>query len=126
MGTNITKQNLQHDNPVYTTAIAMSITGIPAFAGLFITGVPAVIGTGQAWVSLSCIGLLAVFGTLIAWILFYRLVQRTDALYAASVTYLVPIVAVSWGLLDGEVLNLVQMSGAVVILIGVYFTTRSK
>lgn len=126
MASNITKQKLQNDNPLYSTAIAMSMVGLPAFLGVFLTGVPAVISTGHAWFALGCIGFLGIFGTLIAWVLFYRLVQRTDALFAASVTYLVPIVAVSWGLLDGEVLSLLQLLGMFIILAGVYFTTSGK
>ncbi|HRG88538.1 MAG TPA: EamA family transporter, partial [Chitinophagales bacterium] len=63
---------------------------------------------------------------LIAWMLFYRLVQRTDALFAASVTYLIPIVAIAWGVLDGEVLSVMQIGGMLLILAGVYFTTRMQ
>jgi drug/metabolite transporter (DMT)-like permease len=58
--------------------------------------------------------------------LFYRLLQRTDAVFAASVTFLVPIVAISWGILDGEVLSLLQFGGMGLILTGVYFTTKSR
>ena len=55
-----------------------------------------------------------------------RLVQRTDALFAASVTYIIPMVAIAWGLLDGEVLTLMQLGGMILILTGVYFTTYQK
>jgi drug/metabolite transporter (DMT)-like permease len=58
--------------------------------------------------------------------LFYRLVQRTDALFAASVTYLIPVVAITWGLLDGELLGVLQVGGMALILTGVYFTTLQK
>jgi drug/metabolite transporter (DMT)-like permease len=126
MSTNITKQKLQNENPIYTTAIAMCMVGLPAFGCLFFTGAPAKIAGGQVWLSLAAVAALAVFGTLVAWILFYRLVQRTDALFAASVTYLVPIVAVSWGLRDGETLSLLQVAGMMLILTGVYFTTRPQ
>jgi drug/metabolite transporter (DMT)-like permease len=126
LGTNITKQKLQNENPLYTTAVAMTIIGIPCIIALFFTGAPAKIAAGGAWLSLGCIALLSVFGTFIAWILFYRLVQRTDALFAASVTYLVPIVAISWGRIDGELLNLFQLLGFALIIVGVYFTTQQK
>ena len=52
--------------------------------------------------------------------------QRTDALFAASVTYLIPIVAIGWGLFDGEILSLIQVGGMVLILVGVYYTTKQK
>jgi drug/metabolite transporter (DMT)-like permease len=124
MGTNLTKQKLQDQNPIYTTSLVLLMMGVPALIGLGFTNAPAKITSGQVWLPLICVATLAVFGTLIAWILFYRLLQRTDALFAASVTYLVPIVAVSWGILDGEVLSLIQFGGMGLILIGVYFTTR--
>jgi drug/metabolite transporter (DMT)-like permease len=127
MSTNITKQKLQNQNPVYATSLAMSIIGVPAVTILFLfTGAPAKILSGQVWISLASVSVLSIFGTLIAWMFFYRLVQRTDALFAASVTYIIPMVAIAWGLLDGEVLTLMQLGGMILILTGVYFTTYQK
>ena len=126
IGTNLTKQKIQNENPLYTTAISMSMVGIPATIGVFFTDAPSKISTGTVWIPLLAIAALAVFGTFLAWILFYRLLQRTDMLFATSVTYLVPIVAISWGILDGEVLSVIQIGGMMLILTGVYFTTRSS
>ncbi len=126
LSTNITKQNLQNQNPVYTTSLAMGMIGAPAIVALFFTQVPIKIMSGLVWYPFLSTVVLAVFGTVIAWMLFYRLVQRTDALFAASVTYLIPIVAISWGLLDGEILSVVQIGGMLLILTGVYFTTSTK
>lgn len=126
IGTNLTKQKLPDENPIYTTALAMFMMGVPALIGLFFTAAPAKIASGQAWIPLICIATLAIFSTVIAWMLFYRLLQRTDAVFAASVTFLVPIVAISWGILDGEVLSLLQFGGMGLILTGVYFTTKSR
>ena len=125
LGTNLTKQKMQSENPIYTTVISMSFAGVPALIGLFLTSAPFKIASGQMWVPLAAIAALAVFGTFVAWILFYRLLQRTDMLFATSVTYLVPIVAISWGFLDGEVLSILQIGGMFLILTGVYFTTRA-
>ena len=94
--------------------------------GLCFTNAPSKIIHGEVWLSFACVTALAVFGTLIAWMLFYRLVQRTDALFAASVTYLIPIVAIAWGFLDGETLSIIQIGGMVLILVGVYFTTKQQ
>lgn len=126
LSTNITKQNLQNQNPVYTTALAMSMIGIPSVSALFFTEAPAKIIAGLVWQPFLCTVILAVFGTLIAWMLFYRLVQRTDALFAASVTYLIPVVAISWGLMDGETLSVIQIGGMLLILTGVYYTTATQ
>ena len=104
----------------------MAIIGIPAIIGLLFTNAPQIVLSGTAWISVGSIVFLAVFGTFIAWMLFYRLVQRTDALFAASVTYLIPLVAILWGLLDGEHLSPIQFGGMMLILLGVYFTTTQK
>lgn len=124
MSSNITKQKMQNSNPLYTTALAMCMIGVPSFIGLWFTDVPAKIMQGMAWQSLLSVIALSLFGTLIAWVLFYKLVQRTDALFAASVTYLIPIVAIAWGLIDGESLSPPQLAGFILIMIGVYFTTK--
>ncbi len=126
MSSNITKQKLQNQSPVQTTSLAMMMIGIPAFIMLLFTDVPQKISNGTVWFPLVCVAALSVFGTLIAWMLFYRLVQRTDALFAASVTYLIPIVAIAWGLFDGETFSAIQLVGVVLILVGVYFTTRQN
>ena len=126
LSSNLTKQKLQNQNPLYTTSLAMAIIGIPAIIGLLFTNAPQIVLSGTAWISVGSIVFLAVFGTFIAWMLFYRLVQRTDALFAASVTYLIPLVAILWGLLDGEHLSPIQFGGMMLILLGVYFTTTQK
>lgn len=69
-------------------------------------------------------GILGVVGSGVAMILFNRLLQSTSAVFASSVTYLIPIVAVGWGLLDGERLALQQVLGMGVILVGVYLVNR--
>lgn len=126
MSSNLTKQKLQNLSPIYTTSLAMSMIGAPMLVGLLLfTDAPAQIVSGTAWPSVAAVVALSLFGTLIAWMLFYKLVQRTDALFAASVTYLIPIVALAWGMLDGETLTLYQLSGFGLIMLGVYFTTRT-
>lgn len=69
---------------------------------------------------LGYVSVLALIGTAIAMILYYKLIQQTSAVFAASVTYLMPIVAVIWGVLDGEELHFAHFLGAGLILFGVY------
>ena len=113
-------------NKGVTIPFHMYVCAPPAFSiALLFSNAPTKIISGQVWAPFACTATLAIAGTLIAWMLFYKLVQRTDALFAASVTYLIPIVAISWGLLDGEVLSIIQVGGMLLILTGVYFTTAS-
>lgn len=79
-----------------------------------------------AWLSLLFICILGVVGTAIALILFNQLVKLTSPVFASFVTYLVPIVAITWGLWDGEVLVLGHYIGIVLIIFGVAFANRPK
>ena len=76
--------------------------------------------------SLGYIGILSVVGTGIAKTIYNKLVQISDPIFSASVTYLIPIVAIFWGILDGETLSLVQFFGAMIILLGVFLVNKSK
>jgi drug/metabolite transporter (DMT)-like permease len=76
--------------------------------------------------SLFYITLLALFGTALAKILFNRLIQLSNPVFSTSVTYIIPIVALFWGVLDGEQFNLLQLAAGGVILLGVYISNRKK
>lgn len=80
------------------------------------------VGAGQA---LGFVLLLALFGTAISLVLFNKLVQVTTPVYAASVTYLIPIVAMFWGFIDGEPISYIQLIGLVGILLGVYLANKN-
>ncbi|WP_198520009.1 DMT family transporter [Olleya sp. Bg11-27] len=68
--------------------------------------------------------ILAFFGTALAKVLFNTLVQMSTPVFASSVTYIMPIVALTWGLLDGESFSWTQGVGTLIILIGVYLANR--
>lgn len=69
---------------------------------------------------LGFVAILGLVGTATAMILFYKLIQQTSAIFASVVTYLMPLVAVFWGILDGEKLTWIHAIGGVLILVGVY------
>ena len=74
--------------------------------------------------SLFYIGFLGVIGTALALVLFNFLIKRTDALYASSVTFLMPIVAMFWGFMDNEQLGLTHVMGFILVLLGVFLTNK--
>ncbi len=76
--------------------------------------------------SLGYVAVLAVLGTGVAKVLFNKMVQVTTPIFASSVTYLIPLVAVFWGVMDGENLSLIQGVGGVIILTGVYMVNKNK
>lgn len=72
-------------------------------------------------VGLGFVSLLSVFGTGLAMMLNYRLLSVSTPLFASTVTLLMPVVAIIWGILDGEKLTSMQVFGAVIILAGLIF-----
>lgn len=82
--------------------------------------------TPQMGKSLLAITFLAVVGTGVGKILFNRLIQVSSPIFSSSVTYLMPIVSVLLGSLDGEKLSVYQILGGVIVLIGVYLTHKKK
>ena len=60
-----------------------------------------------------------ILSTALAVILFNRLIKQTTALFASSVTYLIPVVAVGWGVLDGETVDTTQLAYLILILGGI-------
>ncbi|MDC1459482.1 DMT family transporter [Flavobacteriaceae bacterium] len=77
-------------------------------------------------VALFCHLILSIVGTVFAKILFNKFVQIASPVFASSVTYTLPIVALFWGLLDGEVFTLNQFFATVIILIGVYLANKKS
>lgn len=78
------------------------------------------------WSSLGYIALLCVLGTAIAKVMFNRLVQISSPVFSVSVTYLIPVVGVFWGVLDGERFSVGQFGASALILLGVYLVNRNK
>ena len=73
----------------------------------------------------SYIALLAVLGTAIAAIIFNRLLSHSSAIFVSSITYLIPIVAIIWGIFDGEIITCYHILGCIVILSGVYLVNKT-
>lgn len=109
-----------------TTGSFLVIVG-PALVILYFTGFfEAVFSSPEMQHALVYVLLLSFFGTAIAKVLFNKLVQIASPVFAASVTYTMPLIAVSWGLLDGEVVSGYQLFGGAAILLGVYLTNRNE
>ena len=76
--------------------------------------------------SLYYVLVLALLGTALAKIIFNRLIQLSNPVFSTSVTYLIPVVALFWGILDGESFNLYQLGAGGIILLGVYLSNRKR
>lgn len=114
-----------------TSALTITVTsfflvGLPAIiwalsAGKALQTAAAVEG-GAGWWALGYVAILAIFSTVLSSIIFFKMVQRTGAVFSSTVSYIIPLVALSWGLLDGEGLSLLQLPAIAFILVGVSLT----
>jgi len=122
---NIIKRYLQDVNPLHMTGFFFFVTGVPIGIYLFSTDFVHVLTTNKnALTSLGYISILAIFGSAISIVLWNMLIQKTNAVFAASVTYIMPIFAIMWGLMDGEKFLFIYCFMIVLILIGVYLTNK--
>ena len=124
LNVNLLKKYLSDLTPLSITTGNFLILLFPALGILFFTGFFDVVHVEKVQHSLLFILVLGVVGTGIANIIFFKLIQISSPVFATSVTYLIPVVAFFWGLLDHEMLTPVQGIGAFVILIGVYLSAK--
>ena len=125
---NIIKRHLQNISPIAIAVGNFAIIIIPAFIVLIFSGffTSQVIQGPDFTMSLFYIFLLSLFGTAIAKVLFNNLVQISTPIFASSVAYIMPIIAVSWGVLDGESFGFWQGVATVIILLGVYLANSKR
>ena len=79
-----------------------------------------------AWESLGFVCILAIVGSAISVILFNVLIKKSTAIFASSCTYLIPVVAVMWGTLDGEKVVVFQLLAILIILSGIWLINKKN
>lgn len=126
-GSNIVKARLSDVNSTVLASLSLLVIGPFTVVYLFSTDfIGRVISIEGSWEALGYIAILGIIGTGLALALINRLIQITTPVFASSVTYLIPIVAVMWGLLDNEKLYLMHYAGMVLIIAGVYIVNKVK
>ncbi len=124
---NIIKHRLQGMKPLVMSSMALLTVAPIAFGYLLTTDVAGKLQhTPGAWEAFLYIALLAVFSTAVGLVLFNKLIHISTTLFASSSTYLIPIVALMWGVLDGETIQLWHYLGMLVVLAGVFIVNRAK
>ncbi len=124
---NLVGRFMQNMGSLNIASIAFAFLIVPSLCVLYFTGYfnnqfsdPVVLR------SLVASSLLGIVGTSIATILFYFLVKRAGIIFGSLVTYGIPVIAVAWGLADGESLSFMQVICLGVILLGVYIVNRGN
>jgi drug/metabolite transporter (DMT)-like permease len=124
---NTVRERLAHLRSYVISAISLGLVALPAWAWVASSDLPEVVAVHPDGPrGLLAIVVLASVGTAGALVLFNTLIQWTNALVAASVTYIIPVFATLWGFWDGEVLHSGQILAGVIILAGVWVTNRKK
>lgn len=124
---NVIKHYLQNVPTLGIASLAFLFVGPLAGAYLFTTNFSTIVAADpNALNSLGFISILAVFGTALSVIVFNVLIQQTNALFASSVTYLIPVVAIMWGLFENERIHPFHYLSIVVILLGVYLVNKKE
>ncbi|MBO3098610.1 DMT family transporter [Gelidibacter pelagius] len=121
------KEKIPNLSSIKLTAAVFTFWAFPSLVILFFTN----LFQNFEWNSerteaMGYLGFLSIFGTAVAMSLYYKLIQNTSPVFASSVSYVLPIVAVIWGVLDGEKFTFWYLIGAVLIAIGIYLIREKK
>jgi drug/metabolite transporter (DMT)-like permease len=125
---NIIKKYLSEVSSVQIASLAFMFIG--PFAGIYLFLATdfvkvAAINPG-AMQSIAYISILAVIGSALSVMIFNVLIKITSAIFASSVTYIIPVFAMLWGVFDGEAINLIHLASIAVILTGVYLVNKKN
>lgn len=124
---NIVKHYLYGLPAAAISALALTFVGPICIVLALTSGLPeTLMEHPQGWRAFGHVVLLAVLSSALALVLWNMLLQRTTALRASSVTYLMPIVAVGWGFLDGEYITAGQIGMIGVVLASVYLVSLAE
>jgi drug/metabolite transporter (DMT)-like permease len=127
MSVNIIRNKLHDVASLHISGFALLLVGPPSAIYVLTTDFTHRLSSNpHALVSLGYIFVLAIFGTAISIVIFNQLIKTSGALFASSVTYLIPIVAMLWGLADGEQIGWFHLVAMGAILGGVYLINLKK
>ncbi|HSH52740.1 MAG TPA: DMT family transporter [Bacteroidales bacterium] len=111
-------------NGLELTSLAFMFIGPLAGIYLLFSDLPNVLTSNDYLLNLGFIAILAVVGTVLALVIFNTLIQHTSAIFGSSVTYIIPVFAIMWGLFDGETLSILQFLWIALIIVGVYLVNK--
>ena len=120
------KSKLTHLSGVQITSLSFLFIGPVALIYLLTTNF-APVAANPAWpVHLLALAALGIVGTALGMLLMNSLIRYSSAVAASSVTYIIPIFAIMWGVFDGEKVTLLHMLCMAIILSGVYLISRKS
>lgn len=121
---NIINKYLKEINALKMTSVAFLFVGLIAFVVLLTTDFFTIIVLPENRLTLMYLLILGGINTSLALVIFNYLLQITSPVFASTVTYLIPVVAIMAGIFDHEVIGLSHLIGMSVILFGVYLINK--
>jgi len=122
---NIIKNKLTEVSSFAITSISLVFMIIPSLITLGFTDVIDKVSNPIYYPAIGYTALLAVVGTAIALVIFNELIKLTTSVFASSVTYLIPVVAILWGLYFNEPISW-GISFATLIIVGVVIVKKEE
>ena len=127
LNTNLIMTKLRDLDALSITTATFLITLIPALLVLYYADFFTIYEhTPRQQSALLYILFKAAIGTAFAMVVYNKLVQISSPVFASSVTYLIPVVALVWGYFDNEIINTWQFIAGILILLGVYIGNRQE
>ena len=124
---NLIKKYLSDLKPLTISTGNFVVIFIPALVVLYFSDFFVIASQEKVLTSLGYIAILGVIGTGLSNILFFKLIHLSSPVFAASVTYIIPVVAILLGyFFMNESLNFIQACGAFIVLLGVYLSSRKN
>jgi len=124
---NVIKYKLNHLHPNLITSISFCFIGIPSLLFLWSKDFFSEISNGEIEKEgLVAVFILALIGTTVAVLIFNRLIKISSPVFASSITYLIPVVAVVFGSLYGEKTTFIQLVGLFILLFGIVIINIDK
>ncbi|MBI2259644.1 MAG: DMT family transporter [Flavobacteriia bacterium] len=119
---NTIKHKLSHLKSMEITSLSFGILFLPSLLAVFSNEAFTVIKNHpKAYEGLFFISILSLFGTAFALIIFNRLIALSNTIFASSVTFLIPIVALFIGISVGEKVSWVQILSIFIVIVGILF-----
>ncbi|MCE3007334.1 MAG: DMT family transporter [Bacteroidetes bacterium] len=123
--TNYVKFRIHGVSTLEVSGFGLVVFALPALLGvLLFTPTQGLAQHPHFWHSLLALVVLGVVGTSFVLWLFFQALKVLSPVAATSVTYLMPVVALFWGTLDGEPILLWHGFGLAAILLGVWLVSR--
>ena len=123
---NLIKYHLNHLKPVTITSFSI-VSILPVTFYILLSETPFIdhMNNYESYsLEFFYVFVLGFLSTSVATLIFYNLIKIKDTVFASMVTYLMPIVAIFIGIADGEIINIIQVGGMILILTGVFINSK--